>query len=86
MGNVEGTYRADELVQHAHALIPHGGDALLDADRAPRDEVVQRPAQDDDEEPCEGGPAEKSNKEYSFRLGERRRGNDLLTGTRRYLR
>ena len=53
------TYGTDELVQHAHALVACGEKALRDADRAPREEAVERPAQHHHQEPSERGEAEQ---------------------------
>ena len=51
--------RTDQLVQDTHALVARGREALLDADGPPRDEVIERPAENEDDEACEGGPSQQ---------------------------
>ncbi len=60
LGGKNGVYRADELVDDTHALVPGGGDTLVDAHRTLGDIIVQRPADNQDEEAHEGRPAKES--------------------------
>ena len=49
----------NQLVQDTHALIARGRETFLDTDRPPRDEVVQRPAETEDDEARKRRPAQQ---------------------------
>lgn len=52
-------YRADQFIEHTHALVSRGGKSLVDSNRTLCNKIIEGPANDKDKEPSESGPAKE---------------------------
>lgn len=50
-------YRADQFIEHTHALVSRGGKSFVDPNCTLCNKVIEGPANDKDKEPSESGPA-----------------------------